>query len=76
MMTIWHVIIIAVVGGFCAIMFSLLIIDRFSKSTWFCRVMGWHKAPADGVGFDGCSFNGTCPRCGQRVMQDSQGNWF
>jgi ribosomal protein S27AE len=20
--------------------------------------------------------NGTCPRCGKEVMQDSQGNWF
>ena len=54
---------------------TLSIIDRFSKSKWFCRVMGWHKAP-NSQGFDGCSFNGTCPRCSERVLQDSQGNWF
>lgn len=41
----------------------------------FCRVMGWHLAPKE-QGFDGCSYNGTCPRCGKKVLQDSQGNWF
>lgn len=47
--------------------------------TWWqrflCNVMGWHKRPIL-MGFDGCSLNGTCPRCGRRVLQDSQGNWF
>ncbi len=42
---------------------------------WFCNHMGWHLAPRQ-QGFDGCSFNGICPRCGKRVLQDSQGNWF
>ena len=42
---------------------------------WFCRVMHWHLAPKE-QGFDGCSFNGTCPRCGKSVLRDSQGNWF
>jgi len=41
----------------------------------FCRVMGWHLAPKK-QGFDGCSYNGNCPRCGKKVLQDSQGNWF
>lgn len=70
-----EIVIASVVGGFCVVMFTLLFIDRFSKSTWFCRVMGWHKTPEE-TGFDGCSFNGSCPRCGDHVMQDSQGNWF
>ena len=40
-----------------------------------CRWMSWHLAPK-AQGFDGCSFNGECPRCGKQVMQDGQGNWF
>jgi len=42
---------------------------------WFCRVMDWHKTPIV-QGFDGASFCGVCPRCGRRVLRDSQGNWF
>ena len=42
---------------------------------WFCDVMGWHVQPKK-LGFDGCSLNGVCSRCGKPVMQDSQGNWF
>lgn len=53
----------------------LSIIDQFSKNTWFCDFWGWHKAPTQ-QGFDGASFNGKCPRCGRKVLQDSQGNWF
>lgn len=51
------------------------IIGCFSSSEWFCTVMSWHRAPAK-VGFDGISLNGVCPRCGKKVLQDSQGNWF
>jgi len=35
----------------------------------------WHLAP-EKVGFDGCSMNGTCPRCGKHVLCDSNGDWF
>ena len=42
---------------------------------WFCDYIGWHLAP-EWQGFDGCSFTGTCPRCGKHVLEDSQGNWF
>ena len=42
---------------------------------WFCDKIGWHLEPRE-IGFDGCSRNGVCPRCGKSVMQDSQGNWF
>lgn len=51
------------------------IIGCFSSSEWFCKVMGWHRAPAE-MEFDGASFKGVCPRCGKYVLQDSQGNWF
>ena len=57
------------------IVFPCMIVSTFSKSTWFCNFWGWHKAPIE-QGFDGCSKNGTCPRCDKSVMQDSQGNWF
>jgi len=40
-----------------------------------CNKLGWHKAPIAQT-FDGCSYYGDCPRCGHRVLQDSQGNWF
>jgi hypothetical protein len=50
-------------------------VDTFSSNVWFCRVMGWHKRPND-IGFDGASSFGQCPRCGEKVLLDSQGNWF
>ena len=58
-----------------AICFPCLLINVWSKHTWFCTFWGWHKAP-ETQGFDGCSSTGTCSRCGKDVMQDSQGNWF
>lgn len=42
---------------------------------WFCRGLGWHLEPTDKES-DGCTAIGQCPRCGKRVGQDSQGNWF
>jgi hypothetical protein len=62
-------------GITAALTFGPLTIDKYSKSTFFCNKLGWHKAPNE-QGFDGCSKNGTCPRCGKSVLQDSQGNWF
>jgi hypothetical protein len=47
----------------------------FKKTTWFCSFMGWHLEP-ENKGFNGCSMNGVCPRCGNKVLLDSQGNWF
>ncbi len=56
---------------------SLVLAAIFNKylPKWFCDHMGWHLAPI-AQGFDGCSYNGECPRCDKRVLQDSQGNWF
>jgi hypothetical protein len=42
---------------------------------WFCHYMQWHVKPKQTT-FNGCNEIGMCSRCGQRVMQDSQGNWF
>ena len=45
-------------------------------SKWFCTHFGhWHLQPKQ-FGFDGCSQFGICPRCGKKVLQDGQGNWF
>ena len=66
-----------IVLALCVIMFSLMIIDRFSKSTWFCKVMGWHRVSGNSPrSFDGASIHSICDRCKKEVMQDSQGNWF
>lgn len=48
----------------------LLALVLFNKHlpVWFCHKMGWHLAPT--------SFTGRCSRCGKKVLQDSQGNWF
>ena len=61
--------------GFVVTGLLLIVVSQFSKAKFFCKVFGWHWAPYD-QGFDGCSKNGKCPRCGKSVMQDSQGNWF
>ena len=64
----WAVIVV------CCSLLSLVVLNRF-LGTWACRIMGWHLAPKQ-QSFDGCSFEGQCPRCGKKVRQDSQGNWF
>jgi hypothetical protein len=47
--------------------------QRFLR--WACDHLDWHK-PCPPWGFDGASLSGRCCRCGRRVLQDSQGNWF
>lgn len=61
--------------AFVALLFVFLFINVFSSSTWFCTFWGWHKAPKHQTN-DGVNQKGTCSRCGEKVMQDSQGNWF
>lgn len=58
--------------------FVLLIIDKSLGTAISCSTFGWHngKGKSDGPGFDGCSVHAKCSKCGQEVMQDSQGNWF
>lgn len=77
-MNVFEIIIVSSLGIFVSIVCVIAIlhiISIFSKSTWFCHKMGWHKAPYS-IGFDGCSATGTCPRCNKEVLCDSQGNWF
>lgn len=70
------IIVVSVIFIIIFIIFATLsIVDKFSNSTFFCNKIGWHKAPLK-QGFDGCSSNGTCPRCGKKVLQDSNGDWF
>jgi len=57
------------------ILFMLCGIFNKYLPKWFCDHMGWHLAP-NNQNFDGCSFEGVCPRCKKKVLQDSQGNWF
>lgn len=58
----------------CGLLF-LFYMDKTSDNVWFCEKLDWHKAPTQ-QGFDGASMHGTCPRCKNKVLQDSQGNWF
>lgn len=51
------------------------ILNNHLNWKWLCKNAGWHQSPKK-MGFDGCSLNGSCPRCGKDVMQDSQGNWY
>lgn len=49
---------------------------RFGWFKFFYHdVMGWH-IPIEEQEFDGCSFTSICKYCGEKIMQDSQGNWF
>jgi len=55
--------------------FMVLAISNKYLPVFFCVHLGWHLAPIT-QGFDGCSFTGVCPRCGEHILQDGQGNWF
>ena len=51
---------------------SVTILERWRK---FCCWMDWHT-PSNWLTWDGASFGSWCHRCGLRILQDSQGNWF
>ena len=55
--------------GFCIFMCILFTIDYFSKSDFFCKNFGWHKAPLNRLD------NEACPRCNKQVIQDKHKNW-
>ena len=65
---------ITILSLFLAAVLLSVIFNKYLP-VWFCRRIGWHLRPNE-IGFDGCSLNGICPRCGKEVLQDSQGNWF
>ncbi len=66
---------VVVLMVFLLAVMTLLIISSFINHKWFCTFWGWHTAPKK-QDFDGCSTTGKCPVCGERLLQDSQGNWF
>ena len=66
---------IGIVLFFLVSLIFLAINNRFLPK-WFCDHLHWHLEPEINTGFNGCSFTGTCPRCGRDVMMDSNGNWF
>ena len=47
-----------------------------NKQTILCDWLDWHKPDGAPVWFDGCSFHSFCIRCGEEIMEDSQGGWF
>jgi len=57
------------------LLICVFILSHYSKSKWFCRKLGWHKDVIN-TGFDGCSLHGKCNRCGEELLQDSNGDWF
>ena len=61
---------------FLVTMFTLLIIDKYSKSKWFCEYFGWHKCPDNIETPDLFLLKGKCPRCKKEVLMDSNGDWF
>lgn len=42
----------------------------------FHDVFGWHIPDNSSAHFDGCNTHARCRFCHQKIMQDSQGNWF
>lgn len=67
-----------IVIGIILFFFLLLLIDKLDfkyKLKFFCAGPGWHKAP-EHYSFDGASNVGKCPRCGKKVLQDGNGDWF
>jgi hypothetical protein len=66
---------LSIVLLFLLFVFTIAILNNHLNWKWLCKNAGWHQAPEKMV-FDGCSWTGTCPRCGKDVMQDSQGNWY
>ena len=69
------VIILSIIFCILLALLCMSLFNSFWTSQWFCNKMGWHLQPKT-IGIDGCSLIGICPRCGERVLQDGQGNWF
>jgi hypothetical protein len=78
-----HLIKLIFTVAFFALIFvppSLCLIDVLFGTQLSCRFLGWHNGKGEreegGTTFDGASLHGICSKCGAKVMQDSQGNWF
>ena len=56
--------------------FVLCGLDRIFDTHFSCDLFKWHDGCGGEISYDGCSFHSVCSKCGKKVMQDSQGNWF
>ena len=65
-----------VLAACLVIPFALCGIDALFKTWVSCDTFGWHNGSGGTQSFDGCSVHAICGKCGKKVMQDSQGNWF
>jgi hypothetical protein len=59
---------------------SQVLMHYLKKMKWTCRI-GWHDGDGEKPHFKegdvfAVNLTSTCSKCGQSVMQDSQGNWF
>ena len=81
-MLLLKVVIICIVGvfvfGVFVIPFLMCGYDKWKGTHYSCDWYGSHDGHGDSKEryFDGCSYHAVCSKCGKRVMQDSQGNWF
>ncbi len=78
-MVILGIIIGSVTIGFVVLMFLLFLIGgliqhKKTKKPLTC-CLGYHR-PVGKIDFDGCSLICCCKKCGSKLLQDSQGNWF
>jgi hypothetical protein len=73
--TVLFVLLILVVGWLLMIMVNRIMVHRkkINKFTLLmCKILGWHYV----VDYDSKTY-GTCAICGKdKLLQDSQGNWF
>ncbi len=69
-------IILAITITMLATPYVLMFLDKITGKHILCDTYGWHNGNGGTQGFDGCSFHSACSKCGKKVMQDSQGNWF
>lgn len=78
-MMILGIIIGTVTIGFVILMFLLFLIGGLIKHKKtrkpFTCCLGYHR-PIGRIDFDGCSLICSCKKCGSKLLQDSQGNWF
>ena len=78
-MIIFGIIIGAVTISFVILMFLLFLISGLIKHKKtkkpFACCLGYHR-PIGKPDFDGCSLICHCEKCGNKLLQDSQGNWF
>ena len=68
--------VLVVMVSMILIPFVLCGIDKLFKTQISCDTFDWHNGSGGPHSFDGCSVHATCGKCGKKVMQDSQGNWF